>query len=45
MAECHAKKAREKIAEKKAEGNAKKLDKLVNDRDVNRDIFSRRLIV
>ena len=30
MAECHAKKAREKIAEKKAEGNVEKLEKLVD---------------
>ena len=30
MAECHAKKAREKIAEKKAEGNVKKLEQLVD---------------
>ena len=30
MAECHAKKARERIAEKKAEGNVKNLDQLVD---------------
>ena len=30
MAECHAKKAQEKIVEKKAEGNVKKLEKLVD---------------
>ena len=31
MAESHAKRARERIAQKKAEGNAKKLDQLVNE--------------
>ena len=31
MEECHAKKAREKIAEKKAEGNVKKLEQLVDE--------------
>ena len=30
MAECHARRAGEKIAEKKAEGNVKKLDQLVD---------------
>ena len=30
MAECHAKKARERIAEKKAEGNVEKLEQLVD---------------
>ena len=30
MAECHAKRAGEKIAEKKAEGNVRKLEQLVD---------------
>ena len=30
MVECHAKRAREKIAEKKAEGNIQKLDRVVD---------------
>ena len=30
MAECHARRARERIAEKKAEGNVEKLEQLVD---------------